>query len=82
MARILARGTLRTRLTAWYVILLGVTSLLFSGYLYLRLEGSLLEQTDAALQAAASQAVAIVDESHGSPVNGSQPGSEGNHGPG
>lgn len=56
------RATLRTRLTAWYTLLMSLTLLLFSGYLYLRLERGLLAQIDAALQVAASQALANLDE--------------------
>lgn len=47
---------LRLRLTAWYVSLLALTLLSFCGYLYLRLEQSLLAQLDAALVVAAAQA--------------------------
>lgn len=49
------RPTLRVRLTAWYVLLLGCTLLLFSSYLYLQLKRSLLHQLDTALELAASQ---------------------------
>jgi heavy metal sensor kinase len=59
------RGSLRVRLTAWYVLLLGLTMALFSGYLYLRTEHNLLAQVDAGLQVAASQALATVDEENG-----------------
>ncbi len=50
------RVPLRLRLTAWYVVLLAVTLLAFCGYLYIRLEQSLLAQLDAALAVAATQA--------------------------
>ncbi len=49
-------GTLRTRLTVWYVLVLGLTLLLFSGYLYLKLKHSLLVERQAALQVASAQA--------------------------
>ena len=39
-------GSVRLRLTAWYVLLLGLTLLLFSFYLHLRLEHSLAVQMD------------------------------------
>ncbi|MGQ9503212.1 MAG: sensor histidine kinase [Anaerolineae bacterium] len=59
------RVTLRARLTAWYVLLMGLTLALFSGYLYLRMECSLLDQMDAALQVTASQALTNLDEENG-----------------
>ena len=60
---------MRLRLTAWYVLLLGLTLLLFSFYLHLRLERSLAAQLDDALQVAASQALALVDEAQGHPTH-------------
>jgi hypothetical protein len=63
-------GTVRLRLTAWYVLLLGLTLLLFSFYLHLRLERSLAAQMDDALEVAASQALAIVGEDQGHPALG------------
>jgi heavy metal sensor kinase len=50
------RLPLRLRLTAWYVVLLALTLAAFCGYLYVRLEQSLLAQLDAALAVAATQA--------------------------
>jgi heavy metal sensor kinase len=58
-------GGVRLRLTAWYVLLLGLTLVLFSFYLHLRLERSLAAQLDDALQVAASQALALVSEDEG-----------------
>jgi heavy metal sensor kinase len=58
----------RLRLTAWYVLLLGLTLVLFSFYLHLRLEHSLAAQMDDALQVAASQALALVGEDQGHPA--------------
>src|SRR5262249_37417100 len=55
---------------AWYVLLLGLTLLLFSFYLHLRLERSLAAQMDDALQVAASQALALVGQSQGQPAFG------------
>ena len=63
-------GSVRLRLTAWYVLLLGLTLLLFSFYLHLRLERSLAAQMDDALQVAASQALALVGEGQGHPAFG------------
>ena len=54
--------TLRVRLTAWYVLVVGLTLLLFSIYLYFQVEGSLLAQLDAALQVAASQALVDLND--------------------
>src|SRR5215475_12324196 len=64
-------GSVRLRLTAWYVLLLGLTLVLFSFYLHLRLERSLAAQMDDALQVAASQALALVSEDQGQPAFGS-----------
>jgi heavy metal sensor kinase len=50
------------------VLLLGLTMLLFSFYLHLRLEHSLAAQMDDALQVAASQALALVGEDQGHPA--------------
>jgi heavy metal sensor kinase len=62
------RGTLRMRLTAWYLLLLGLALILFSAYVYFRLEHSLLAQIDSALQVAASQALASLDTEDGHPA--------------
>jgi heavy metal sensor kinase len=57
--------TMRLRLTSWYVFFLGVTLLLFCLYLYVQLAHSFLEQTDAGIEVAAHQMLAMVnDESH------------------
>ena len=61
---------MRLRLTAWYVLLLGLTLVLFSFYLHLRLERSLAVQLDDTLQVAASQALALVGEDQGHPTFG------------
>src|SRR5262249_54905815 len=63
-------GSVRLRLTAWYVLLLGLSLVLFSFYLHLRLEPSLAGQMDDALQVAASQTLALVVESQGHPAFG------------
>ncbi len=56
------------RLTAWYVLLLGLTLTLFSGYVYVRQERSLLDQTDAGLRAAAAQVLTNLDVASGRPA--------------
>jgi heavy metal sensor kinase len=62
------RGTLRMRLTVWYLLLLGLALILFSAYVYFRLEHSLLAQIDSTLQVAASQALANLDTEDGRPA--------------
>jgi heavy metal sensor kinase len=54
--------TLRARLTLWYVGLLGLSLVLFGGYLYVRVQRSLVAQVDAALQGALTQAMATIEE--------------------
>src|SRR5439155_25982533 len=66
--RRLGRLPLRVRLTAWFVLLLGLTLTLFSVYVYARLERSVLEQTDAALRGASAQVLPYVDEAAGRPT--------------
>ncbi|KAF3883757.1 MULTISPECIES: sensor histidine kinase [Nostocales] len=63
-----SKSTIRTRLTAWYIVLLGCTLVLFSTYLYIQLESSLLGQLDTALQVAASETFAEVIEMSGHPA--------------
>ena len=58
---------LRLRLTAWYIALLALTLLAFCGYLYVRLEQSLLAQLDAALAVAAAQAPLAVGSENVAP---------------
>jgi heavy metal sensor kinase len=62
------RGTLRLRLTAWYVLLLGLALILFSGYLYFRLEHSLLAQVDSTLELAVSQVLTSLEDEDGRPA--------------
>ncbi len=49
------RKTLRVRLTAWYILLLGCTLIAFSSYLYLQLKYSLLGQIDKTLKVASTE---------------------------
>lgn len=60
--------TLRFRLTAWYILLLGCTLTLFSGYLYFQLKKSLLQQLDTSLEVAASQTLTNLLQKDGHPV--------------
>lgn len=64
----LSNKTIRVRLTAWYVFLLALTLIVFSSYLYIKQEKSLLAQLDTALQVTASQTLNDVIESNGHPV--------------
>ncbi|WP_243147521.1 ATP-binding protein [Scytonema sp. UIC 10036] len=56
------------RLTAWYILLLGCTLVLFGTYLYFQLEHNLLSQLDKALQLTASATVAELVERDGHPA--------------
>ncbi|MBV6625175.1 MAG: HAMP domain-containing protein [Rivularia sp. (in: Bacteria)] len=46
---------LRVRLTAWYLLVLSCTLIIFSGYLYLQLKFSLLSQLDTTLKIASTE---------------------------
>lgn len=65
---------LRLRLAGWYVLLLSLTLLLFSGYLHFQLERSEMAQletileVDAALNVAADQLIAQVGEQNSHPA--------------
>lgn len=56
------------RLTAWYIILLGCTLVLFGTYLYVQLENSLLGQLDTALEVTASETFSDLIEKNGHPA--------------
>ena len=59
---------LRVRLTLWYVLLMGLTLCLFSGFLYVRLQATMLNSIDVQLSVAVSQAVATLDDEDGKPA--------------
>ncbi|MEC4982745.1 MAG: ATP-binding protein [Oscillatoria sp. PMC 1068.18] len=61
------KRTLRVRLTAWYILLLALTLVLFCSYLYLQLEQSLLAQLDSTLQVTVSQTLDRLIEKNGHP---------------
>ena len=61
---------IRVRLTLWYVALLAVILLAFSGFLYLSLSRSLRDEQDAGLKAAAAQLRANTDFQNGQPSLG------------
>lgn len=60
--------SLRVRLTLWYLVLFGATMLLLGVVLYVQVQRSMVAQADSALQVAASQALATVDEENGHPA--------------
>lgn len=60
--------SLRVLLTAWYILLLALTLALFSGYLYIQLEQSLLTQLDVNLQLTSSQTLTNLINSNGHPA--------------
>lgn len=68
--------TLRSRLTAWYTLLLALALVVFSGYLYLQLEKSLVVQLDTTLQVTASQALDKTIERDGHPAFSQNPESQ------
>ncbi|MEA5534712.1 sensor histidine kinase [Crocosphaera sp. XPORK-15E] len=57
--------TLRVRLTAWYILLLGVTLGLFSVYLYGLLKHNLSRQMDTSLEVTASETLNLLVEQKG-----------------
>ncbi len=66
----LGRRPLRVRLTAWFVLLLGLGLLLFSGFLYVQLKLSLFTQLDATLKLTASYANNHLDQQQARPAFG------------
>lgn len=63
---------LRTRITAWYVLLMAVTLITFSTLLYLRLRHDLVSQVDLHLADASSQAMLSLEPGDGRLVFGHQ----------
>jgi heavy metal sensor kinase len=62
------KSSLRVRLTAWYMLLMGVTLFLCSTYLYFQLKQSLLFQVDGALQVEAFQCLASLQRTEKPPL--------------
>jgi heavy metal sensor kinase len=56
------RLPIRVRLTLWYVLLMGLVSLLFGWFLYVSLQHSLMQSIDVSLEAVVSQAAANFDD--------------------
>lgn len=52
--------SIRVQLTLWYIVLLGLTLLIFSGYLLLQMRDNLLAGMDSNLQGAAVGALALI----------------------
>ena len=61
---------LRARITAWYVLLVALTLVVFSVVIHVRLEHNLISQLDASLEASSSQAVTNLSNKDGSLVFG------------
>jgi len=61
----LHRIPIRVRLTLWYVILFGGTLTLLGVYLLARFQHSLQTSLDGALQLAANQTLAVIEDTHG-----------------
>jgi signal transduction histidine kinase len=59
------RLPIRVKLTAWYVLLLGLTLTGSTGYLYLRLEHKLMTKVDSSLQIASAQSLLYIDSNNG-----------------
>ena len=55
-------ASIRVRLTLWYVALLAVILLLFSGALYLSLSRSLRQEMDLTLSTEAERLIAAIDQ--------------------
>ncbi len=64
----LSKQTIRVRLTAGYTLFLALTLMLFSSYLYLQLENSLLRQLDTSLQVTATQTLTNLINKNGHPA--------------
>ena len=61
-------GTVRVRLTLWYIALLAIIVIGFSLFLYVELQDLLSSQIDAGIQVAASQLLVDVDDSVNPPI--------------
>ncbi|MGB5636104.1 MAG: HAMP domain-containing protein, partial [Waterburya sp.] len=63
----LTKKSLRVRLTAWYMLLLGCTLIVFSSYLYLQLKSGSIRQVNTTLEVTASEIVANLTVDHNQP---------------
>ena len=66
-------ASIRVRLTLWYVALLAVILLVFSGVLYLSLSRGLREELDISLISEATRLIATMDVENGAAVLGEGP---------
>src|SRR5205085_7699795 len=74
MQRVLLRASsIRIRLTLWYVALLAVILVIFSGLLYVSLSRSLRGEMDITLETEAQRLIASMDFDNGSPRLGEEP---------
>lgn len=62
---ILRRPPIRLRITAWYVLILGVSSLVIGGLLYVELNRSLFASVDIQLKAALAQSLGMIEAEKG-----------------
>lgn len=70
------KRTIRIQLTAWYILLLAITLILFSSYLYVVLEHSLLRQLNTTLQVTATQTLTNLINKDGHPAFHTTPESQ------
>jgi heavy metal sensor kinase len=57
--------SLRARITAWYLLLIGITLITFGAFLHFRTHHSLLSQLDTSLEVASSQALPNLENKNG-----------------
>lgn len=56
---------LRVRLTLWYILVMALTLLLLTNYVYMRVQRDMIAEVDNSLQVAASQASVILEDENG-----------------
>lgn len=56
---------LRVRLTLWYILVMALTLLLLTNYVYMRVQRDMIAEVDNSLQLAASQASVILEDENG-----------------
>ena len=66
-------ASIRVRLTLWYVALLALILIIFSGVLYLTLSRSLREEVDVTLRAEGARLTSTMDFENGAPQMGEGP---------
>lgn len=68
LLQLLRRPPIRLRITAWYVLILGITAAVVGSVFTVALDRSLFASVDHSLQAALSQAVGTIEAEPGGPV--------------